>query len=159
MTARDDALDPDTEPRDLLVLSESCPAEVLANPVLAVLSVSDPALWQDIVTKCLVIIANEHVQAWRKRSSKEEWKAFVALCRARFMNTYTLAQRFGESVSGPEVVLNTSCLHLLLRLGRGSEPALAGEFALWQVVALYRNQGVAVPAAFRPFIRNGRGRR
>lgn len=80
-----EALDPNTTPERLLELADMVPDEVLQNPALSLVSLTDPLLYTEIKTVAWADWLDEHVKALGSKCEHGHRRLFEAWARQKFM--------------------------------------------------------------------------
>jgi hypothetical protein len=116
--ARDEASDPNTEPKKLLALAKTWPDEVLRNPVLPFLAVAEPALWKEIRQSALINRADIRLAYAMSRATGGQ--------RA----LWTLAVLGRAATEAKATSPMTARVHDMLRMiASGNKPLLSGAMA------------------------------
>jgi hypothetical protein len=116
--ARDEASDPNTEPKKLMALAKTWPDEVIGNPVLPFLAVAEPAIWKEIRQSALINRADIRLAYAMSRATG----------RQRALWTLAVLERAATEANATSPM--TARVHDMLRMiASGNKPLLSGAMA------------------------------
>jgi hypothetical protein len=128
-----EALDPSTPPRDLAYLASKYPKQVLANPVLSFLALSDPEMFVRIDRACRNNLAHEFVDSVCLTVPRDERvKALlgrVAACTGGACDPAELEARFAQRMAeatGPWIMRHAQSVLAALRIATDKWMARSG---------------------------------